>query len=401
MYKKNRYRKDDFMQNYKAGDVITYRDDICAILNAEPATGNTKKSHMKQIEQYMKLERIGKGKGTKYQIVEIYETPQEKQDGRKDNTFVQRYEQPKMFADNQIEKMVLLQFLRHFYNDDVYPVDEEFSYTMERINYFASVGLCNHNYKEITGSRYTLTTRDIDWVDDYYCHSKAFDLALGNSYQSMQSKVLGSCYIIEPVVTVCLKTGKSFSYHTSSVGEYQLIEDCKKQAIRNFNEKHNLNLDGSTDVHYKLSKKQKEELYDDMTELVRASGIPYFSHCVSSFKITAKKEYVKERLTELGVGIGTLDEVNNEIKLLRDEINQIYVTRQHERIENAHDKVVKKVETKRQEKKLFGKRPRSPEYVLLEEEQIGKAHNLVDCSHKHLSREEHKEAQKLLCYCKN
>ena len=52
MYKKNRYRKDDFMQNYKAGDVITYRDDICAILNAEPATGNTKKSHMKQIEQY-------------------------------------------------------------------------------------------------------------------------------------------------------------------------------------------------------------------------------------------------------------------------------------------------------------------------------------------------------------
>ena len=92
MYKKNRYRKDDFMQNYKAGDVITYRDDICAILNAEPATGNTKKSHMKQIEQYMKLERIGKGKGTKYQIVEIYETPQEKQDGRKDNTFVQRYE---------------------------------------------------------------------------------------------------------------------------------------------------------------------------------------------------------------------------------------------------------------------------------------------------------------------
>ena len=70
-------------------------------------------------------------------------------------------------------------------------------------------------------------------------------------------------------------------------------------------------------------------------------------------------------------------------------------------IENAHDKVVKKVETKRQEKKLFGKRPRSPEYVLLEEEQIGKAHNLVDCSHKHLSREEHKEAQKLLCYCKH
>ena len=59
------------------------------------------------------------------------------------------------------------------------------------------------------------------------------------------------------------------------------------------------------------------------------------------------------------------------------------------------------VETKRQEKKLFGKRPRSPEYVLLEEEQIGKAHNLVDCSHKHLSREEHKEAQKLLCYCKH
>ena len=93
--------------------------------------------------------------------------------------------------------------------------------------------------------------------------------------------------------------------------------------------------------------------------------------------------------------------MNNEIKLLRDEINQIYVTRQHERIENAHDKVVKKVETKRQEKKLFGKRPRSPEYVLLEEEQIGKAHNLVDCSHKHLSREEHKEAQKLLCYCKH
>ena len=391
------------LQNYKPGDVITYKDDICKILEVEPAVSNSRKAHMKQIEQYMKLERIGKGKGTKYQITEIYEQPLEKQDGRKDNTFVQRYEQPKMFDDNQIEKMVLLQFLRHFYSDKAYPVDEEFSYTMERINYFCSIGLCNHNYKEISGSRYTLSTRDIDWIDDYYCHSKTFDLALGNSYQSMQSKVLGSCYIIEPVVTVCLKFSKSYEYHTSSVGEYQLIQDCKEQAVQNFNEKHNLNLNGNTDIHYKLSKKQKEQLYDDTTELIRANGIPYFSHCISSFKITAKKEYVKERLMELGfTSIDTLNGVQNEIKLLRDEINQVFVTRQHERLDNAHDKAKDMEITRRQEKKLFGKRPRSDEYVLLEEAQMNKAHILVDCSHKqHMSKDEHKEAQKLLCYRNN
>lgn len=379
-------------------EMTTYKNYkvVCEVLGVEPKKGDSKKAQLKVFKQYFNWEN----QGQKWIITEIYEQPQEKQDGRKDNTFVKRYEQPKMFDDNQIEKMVLLQFLRHFYSDKAYPVDEEFSYTMERINYFCSIGLCNNNYKEISGSRYTLTTRDIDWIDDYYCHSKTFDLALGNSYQSMQSKVLGSCYIIEPVVTVCLKFSKSFEYHTSSVGEYQLIEDCKKQAIRNFNEKHNFNLNGSTDIHHKLSKKQKEELYDDMTELIRANGIPYFSHCVSSFKITAKKEYVKERLMELGVtSIDTLDGVQNEIKLLRDEINQLFVTRQHERLDKAHDKAELTEVTRRQEKKLFGKRPRSDKYVLLEEEQMNKAHILVDCSHKqHMTKDEHKEAQKLLCY---
>ena len=437
--------------NIKNLETTTYKNYkvICEVLGVEPKKGDSKKAQLKVFKQYFNWEN----QGQKWIVTEIYEQPQEKQDGRKYNGQNESSKQalrdnnanPKMFDDNQIEKMVLLQFLRHFYSDKAYPVDEEFSYTMERINYFCSIGLCNHNYKEITGSRYTLTTRDIDWIDDYYCHSKTFDLALGNSYQSMQSKVLGSCYIIEPVVTVCLcfndeydeydeydedcdyfgndedyeyyarkgrkgklrykrrnKSEKRYEYHTSSVGEYQLIEDCKKQAIQNFNEKHNFKLNGSTDIHYKLSKKQKEELYDDMTELIRANGIPYFSHCVSSFKITAKKEYVKERLMELGVtSIDTLDGVQNEIKLLRDEINQLFVTRQHERLDNAHDKAELMEVTRRQEKKLFGKRPRSDKYVLLEEEQMNKAHILVDCSHKNLSREEHREAQKLLLLCNN
>ena len=88
------------LQNYKQNDIITYKDDICKILGVESATGNTKKAHMKTIEQYVKLEQIGKGKGTKYKIVEIYDTPKEREDGRKDNTFTERHEQESFFKED-------------------------------------------------------------------------------------------------------------------------------------------------------------------------------------------------------------------------------------------------------------------------------------------------------------
>lgn len=69
----------DFIEVF--GDVITYKD-ICKLLEVEPKTGNTRQKHWNEFKRYCKLEPVSR---SKQRVVEIYDTPVEKVDGRKGN----------------------------------------------------------------------------------------------------------------------------------------------------------------------------------------------------------------------------------------------------------------------------------------------------------------------------
>lgn len=75
---------------FKVGEQYKY-PTLCEPFGFKPATGNTKKKHIATFEQYMKLEK----NGTWFTVVEIYDEVQEREDGRKNNTFTYRYTQPK------------------------------------------------------------------------------------------------------------------------------------------------------------------------------------------------------------------------------------------------------------------------------------------------------------------
>lgn len=63
------------------GNIYTYKQ-LCKIFNIKPTDGNSKKSQLKEWERHIKWT---KPTSQKYLITEVYDTPKEKTDGRKNN----------------------------------------------------------------------------------------------------------------------------------------------------------------------------------------------------------------------------------------------------------------------------------------------------------------------------
>ena len=93
-------------ENYNVDDIITY-SDVTEILNVEPKTGNTRKKHMTDVQQFMKLEQVGRGK---FKIVEIYDSIQERDDnrGKSENSqqaIKKHNEENAVFTGEDLEKL--------------------------------------------------------------------------------------------------------------------------------------------------------------------------------------------------------------------------------------------------------------------------------------------------------
>lgn len=64
--------------NLKAGMVVKNYIELCKLLGESIKTGNAKRAHLKEIERYVKLQKIG----YEFLINEIYKIPKDKIDGR-------------------------------------------------------------------------------------------------------------------------------------------------------------------------------------------------------------------------------------------------------------------------------------------------------------------------------
>ena len=62
----------------KVGEKVKYKT-LCEAFGVKPATGNSKPKQLKDFECYVKMEK----EGTWFHILEIYETPKQKEDGRR------------------------------------------------------------------------------------------------------------------------------------------------------------------------------------------------------------------------------------------------------------------------------------------------------------------------------
>lgn len=95
---------------FNVDDIVTYVD-VTEVLEVKPTKGKGRNTHMQTFEQYVLLEKIGRGK---FKIVEIYNEPKIKEDKRKYNgqsegskqALQKHNDMTKMFKNNQLEKCI-------------------------------------------------------------------------------------------------------------------------------------------------------------------------------------------------------------------------------------------------------------------------------------------------------
>ena len=133
----------------KVGDLITYKDEICKILNVEYSSQrNVKAKHMKDIAQFMDLEPVGKGKGLKYKVVEIYDEVREREDNRGNN---------KTYDEKMVRALMKYYYLVRASEILDIPIDnliddelhKNFTIYNDYWNTFVGVGLCTKDAKNI------------------------------------------------------------------------------------------------------------------------------------------------------------------------------------------------------------------------------------------------------------
>ena len=131
--------------NIKVDDMITYKKEICDILQVDYSSQpHTKNKHMTTIKQYMDLEPIGKGKGLKYKVKQIYDTPKERVDNRGNN---------KTYNDKWIHDVTKYYFLVETSQILKIPIDklddgqehDKFQVKKTYYDVYIGIGLCTEN----------------------------------------------------------------------------------------------------------------------------------------------------------------------------------------------------------------------------------------------------------------
>ena len=87
------------INNLKVGHTYKNWKELCVTLGVEPKSHSYKVKQEKEFKRYFSWTK----QGQKITIVEIFETPKEKEDGRKMNRFTVRHEQESFFSPDELQ----------------------------------------------------------------------------------------------------------------------------------------------------------------------------------------------------------------------------------------------------------------------------------------------------------
>ncbi len=205
--KENVSDKDNTINNVSSleiGSVVKNYKEMCAILDEEVLEGNSKKAQLKEWERHFLWEK----KGQKFIILDVYDTPLAKQDGRQNrNIYVQYIE------------VILMKLLSKQKNNGYV-----FYITMNQL--WKLLGMINNDYKNVTledlNNRitgYEITSFD---VKKFYqrCNQKLREI-LFSSLNNLQTRSLIK-YEMEVVIVSLDKNNKT---------HYEVADDKQKRKI--------------------------------------------------------------------------------------------------------------------------------------------------------------------------
>ena len=266
--------------------MITYKDEICSILKVEYSNQrNTKAKHMKDVQQFLKLESVGKGKGLKYRVVEIYDNVQEREDLRKLNGHFDNFNE--ILGDNRghRERTIPIDLLHSIYsfihlteyarkqcNMTLYDfihskafslidVNEDYLVEVSTENLFCQLGLCNAYSQQIMLNKVDLEYKHIDLLVGH--DVDVIRIVMNNLYGSMRSKILCDCAKKDKVI-VC---NDNLTYVATKFNKEDIAE-VEEQLVMKYNDTHSKKLLKYGDIYNKLTSKERMSIQRERRELL-------------------------------------------------------------------------------------------------------------------------------------
>lgn len=334
----------------KVGSFITYKDEICSILKVKHATGNTKKKHIKDVSQFMKLESVGKGKGQKYKVVEIYDSVQERDDKRRSNGHFEKFNE--ILGDNRghRERTIPIDLLHNIYSfihlteyarkqhsmtlyDFIHStafalidVDEDYLVEMSTEDLFRQLGLCNGYSQQIMLNKVDLEYKHIDLFVGH--DVDVIRIVMNNLYGSMRSKILCDCAKKDKVI-VC---NDNLTYVATQFNKEDIAE-VEEQLIMKYNDTHNKKLTKYGDIYNKLTNKERMSIQRERRELL-SNEINDYSFDRNSIFIN---KTIKSDIECLIDNLGDLYEVSEKM------LNEFYEQLKHDIFSAFYDNEVERI----------------------------------------------------------
>lgn len=301
----------------KVDDMITYKKEICDILQVEPKTGHTKIKHMEEIKQYMELEKVKRGT---YKVVKIYDTPKERVNNRGNN---------KTHNDKLIHDITKLFFLVETSQILDIPLDklddgqehDKFHIKKTYYDVFVGIGLCNEN------SRYL---DYFDLLNDERFREYDLDVIyyIMNNFFSERQRILKynilKDFVSEERIIVFNDTLSRKTYFYEDVE----LENALDKVLDDYNKEWNK-------THKSLKTIPKSQRYNIINEKKKNVDLKDYK---TDFKGVIIECHIKSVIEELGLQDLTHDEILQKYESLRKQVNEKcyshYAQKIHEHFDN-------------------------------------------------------------------
>ena len=157
------------LQSLQTGATYSYKE-LCETLGTNTKAGDSKTAQMKEFARYFNWEHPKKPKtkkpSKKFTILEIYDTPMEKIDNRKNNGKHEnsmkalkenRHTQESFFKEDELQLALLWLIANRGMKDKNYETIASSKFIPDEL--YVSLGLCNPNFKFLTREKSYYTKR--------------------------------------------------------------------------------------------------------------------------------------------------------------------------------------------------------------------------------------------------
>lgn len=327
--------KLDYKNKLQVGEKYKY-PQLCEIFGIEPSKAtNTRKKHMTTIQQYVKLDK----QGTWFEVVEIYDLVQEREDGRKDN--IPTGHRESFFTKDELQLAILWLLGQYGYEKKL--ANETGMFCMPTKELYVAVGLCNEFYTMLTRNKYYYTSTD----DSCTYYKWQVDIAFAKLYNDMKSKTITTCNqlqnskVIEFSYWKCLSTSQGYVPFTEE--QMNLFLEFREDTLEWFNNEHKVNYTTISKFYGSAIPKHVKEFEEYLKRLMENSGkFKQFKYYTSCFKINYSLRSVLNELTDRGFKVDTIEDFKksfkNSMSSVVKRINDKFLSKQIEEVVKVRDK---------------------------------------------------------------